>query len=116
MRIWIRRQHLKNEQQIGRVNHLIYAAGKDLHNTIRTRIALTEPIQSDALRQAADSAITRYPYFSVRLIREGEGYVLACNDAPLPITRKFDSGEGKNSLKTLSGLNFYCQLLKFIIE
>ena len=74
------------EQQTWRVNHLIYAAGKDLHNTIRTRIAMTEPIHIVALRQAADAAITRYPYFSVRLVREGEEYALAYNDAPLPIS------------------------------
>lgn len=77
---------MKKEQQTWRVNHLIYAAGKDLHSTIRTRIAMTEPIRSDALRAAADSAITRYPYFSVKLIKEGEGYALAYNGAPLPIT------------------------------
>lgn len=47
---------------------------------------MTEPIQPEALRTAADSAITRYPYFSVRLIREGEAYALAYNGAPLPIT------------------------------
>ena len=77
---------MKKEQQTWRVNHLIYAAGKDLHNTIRTRIVLTESIQPDALREAAYSAITRYPYFSVRLIRKGETYTLAYNGAPLPIT------------------------------
>ena len=77
---------MRQEQQTWRVNHLIYAAGKDLHNTIRTRIALTEPIRADTLREAADSAITRYPYFSVRLIREGEAYALIRNDAPLTIS------------------------------
>ena len=51
---------MKKEQQIWRVNHLIYAAGKDLHNTIRTRIAMTEPVDAGALRKAVDSAITRY--------------------------------------------------------
>lgn len=82
----IGRHGLENEQKTRRVNHLIYAVGKDLHSTIRTRIAMTEPIRPDALRAAADSAITRYPYFSVRLVREGEGYALASNDAPLAIT------------------------------
>lgn len=69
-----------------RVNHLLYAAGGDLHNTIRTRIALTELIQPDILREAVDSAITRYPYFSVKLVRRGEEYVLVSNNAPLPIS------------------------------
>ena len=79
-------EEMKKEQPAWRVNHLIYAAGKDLHNTIRTRIVMTEPIHPGALREAADSAITRYPYFSVRLVREGETYALAYNDAPLVIS------------------------------
>ena len=77
---------MKKAPPAWQVNHLIYAAGKDLHNTIRTRIAMTEPVSAGALRKAADSAITRYPYFSVRLVREGEAYALAYNDAPLAIS------------------------------
>ena len=69
-----------------KVNNLIYAAGKDLFNTIRTCIEMKEPVDAGALRKAADSAITRYPYFSVKLIRKGEAYVMLPNDAPLPIS------------------------------
>ena len=69
-----------------RVNNLIYAAEKDLHNTIRTIFEMTEPVNVDMLRGAADLAITRYPYFSVKLVRRGEEYVMIHNDAPLPIT------------------------------
>ena len=54
-----------------RVNNLIYAAEKDLHNTIRTIFEMTEPVNVDMLRGAADLAITRYPYFSVKLVRRG---------------------------------------------
>ena len=79
-------ENTAEEKRAWKVNHLIYAAGKDLHNTIRTRIALTEPVDAGALRKAADAAITRYPYFSVRLAREGETYVLLRNDAPLPVS------------------------------
>ena len=69
-----------------KVNNLIYAAGKDLHNTIRSKVTLTEPIHADALRKAADEAVTRYPYFSVKLERRGEEYVMTENNAPLRIT------------------------------
>ena len=69
-----------------RVNNLIYAAGDELHNTIRTRIKMTEPINSNALRKAVDTAVKRYPYFSVKPVRKGEEYVLVYNDAPLTVT------------------------------
>lgn len=70
-----------------KVNNLIYAAGKDLYNTIRIALGMTEPVNADALREAADLAIKRYPYFSVKLARRGEEYVLLHNDAPLTITK-----------------------------
>ena len=69
-----------------RVNNLIYAAGDDLHNTIRTCIVMTEPVDAGALREAADLAIGRFPYFAVRLVKKGEEYVLQHNPAPLTIT------------------------------
>lgn len=70
-----------------KVNNLIYAAGKDLHNTMRTRIEMTEPVDAVMLRKAADTAIKRYPYFSVKLVRRGEEYMMVSNDAPLTITQ-----------------------------
>ena len=69
-----------------RVNNLIYAAGDDLQNTIRTCMVMTEPVDADALRKAVDLTIGRYPYFAVRLIKKGEGFVMQHNPSPLTIT------------------------------
>ena len=69
-----------------KVNNLMYAAGKDLFGTIRIGLEMTEPVHAGALRKAVDLAIKRYPYFSVKLVRSGEEYVMQHNDAPLPIT------------------------------
>ena len=73
-----------------RVNNLLYAAGNDLLNTIRSQIRMTEPINPDILRKAADMAIIRYPYFAVKLIRSNEEYIMIPNNEPLVI-----SSEGK---------------------
>ncbi len=69
-----------------KVNNLFYAAGKDLHNTFRVRLEMTEPVDPDALRRAVDLTVRRYPYFSVKMIRRNEEYVLVSNDAPMPVT------------------------------
>ena len=69
-----------------KANNLIYAADGELLNTLRCCIEMTEPVDAGALREAADLAIGRYPYFSVKLVRKGEEYVLLRNDAPLPVT------------------------------
>ena len=69
-----------------RVNNLLYAAGNDLHCTIRVGIEMTEPVNAAVLREAADLAIKRYPFFSVMLVRKGNKYVMMSNDAPLPVT------------------------------
>ena len=55
-----------------RVNNLLYAADNNLFNTIRTKITMTEPVNHNALRAAVDSAIKRYPYFAVKLVKRGE--------------------------------------------
>ena len=69
-----------------RVNNLLYAAGDDLLNTIRTQVKMTEPINPDILRKAADIAIIRYPYFAVRLICRNEEYIMIPNNEPLVIS------------------------------
>lgn len=69
-----------------RVNNLIYAAGGGLINTIRSGITLTEPVDGKVLKDAVRSAILRYPYFSVRLVRRGEEYVMEHNSAEFAVS------------------------------
>ena len=69
-----------------RVNNLLYAADNNLFNTIRTKITMTEPVNHNALRSAVDSAITRYPYFAVKLVKRGEQYVMVSNNESIVIS------------------------------
>ncbi len=69
-----------------RVNHLIYAAGKGILNTIRTGITFNEPVNINLLEKALEATITRFPYFSVRLVRENEEYFLCSNELPIVIS------------------------------
>ena len=69
------------------IDHIFYAAGEHLHNTIRTRFVLTEPVEPMTLAQAAAYAASCYPYFAVKLVRRGEDFFLAANDAPYVITK-----------------------------
>lgn len=72
------------------VDHLMYAAGDSLRNTIRTGITLTEPIDPQALREAVDTLPKRFPYFAVRLVRDGDDLFYESNEAPYTVT-----GDGK---------------------
>jgi len=69
-----------------KVNNIIYAAGTGLVNTHRTAVTLTEPVQPQLLSDALRKAQSRYPYFSVRLRRQGETYVLTPNDQPFVLS------------------------------
>ena len=71
---------------IYKVNDLMYAAGGDIKNTIRTDITFTEPVDKEALVYAANEAVKRFPYFSVRLVRRGEEYVLEHNSKPFVVS------------------------------
>ena len=67
-------------------DHFMYAAGSDFRNTIRTSLEMTEPVDESVLRQAVDRLPLRFPYYAVRLIREGEDYFYESNDAPYVIS------------------------------
>lgn len=64
-----------------------YAINEHLTNTYRTGIQLEKPVDGEILRNAVDTAMRRYPYFSVKTAVENEEYVLLPNDAPVVITR-----------------------------
>ena len=69
-----------------KVNDLLYAAGDDILNTIRTDITLTEPVDKDILAEAVNSAAERFPYFAVKLVRQGEEYFFEHNCEPFVVT------------------------------
>lgn len=53
-----------------------YAINEHLTNTFRVGIQLEKPVDGEILRHAVDTAIRRYPYFSVKTAVENEEYVL----------------------------------------
>ena len=59
---------------------------------IRVKVTMKEPVDSEILRHSVNTAITRYPYFSVRVAQGKDGgYKLLPNDKPvavLPIAAK----------------------------
>jgi len=68
-----------------KIDHLLYATGAGIRNTIRTGITLTEPVDGDVLRETVDTIVSRFPYFLVRLERKGEELYYVANDAPIII-------------------------------
>lgn len=68
-------------------DHFMYAAGSDFRNTIRVGIEMSEPVDEAILREAVERLHLRFPYFSVRLVREGETYYYEPNDEPYVISK-----------------------------
>ena len=64
---------------------LVYAANECFKNTIRFAVEFFDDIDLEALRFAVCQVQRRYPYFSVRIEKEGEEFVLAENDQPFVI-------------------------------
>lgn len=63
-----------------------YVTSKHLVNTFRVAIQIDQPVDGEILRRAVDTAMRRYPYFSVKMAVENEEYVLLPNDFPIVIT------------------------------
>lgn len=64
----------------------LYARGEHLNNSFRMIINLKEAVSYEALRKATDTAIIRYPYFSVRVVKCENGYDVVKNDEPFVIS------------------------------
>ena len=66
--------------------YLLYEYMKKNAFTARVKVRLSENIDEDLLTEAAREAMTRLPYFSVRVgLDEGENYVLLPNDRPIAV-------------------------------
>ena len=55
---------------------MFYGANRDFANAFSVRVTLKNPVEPEPLRRALDKAMTRYPYFAVRLQIRGEALVL----------------------------------------
>jgi len=62
---------------------LFYSLTEKFSNFVQARITLDDIIDKNVMQHALDTAIKRFPYFKVRLIRKGEEFVLEDNDKPL---------------------------------
>ena len=88
------------------VDNIMYAAGDELYNTIRTGITFTEPIDEQILRDAVDRLVLRFPYFGIKFERRGDNLYYVQNKEPFVIT---SDGEPI----TLGGPESNYQLLAF---
>jgi hypothetical protein len=61
---------------------LCYILSKDFSFYVQSRIELDEPIDHDQMQHALDMTISRYPYFKIKLVKNGERYCFDANDKP----------------------------------
>ena len=66
--------------------YLLYEYSKKNAFTVRFKVVLSEPVDEPLLKTAAEEAMTRFPYYSVKVgLDEEENYVLLPNDRPVPV-------------------------------
>ena len=71
--------------------YLLYEYLKKNPFTVRIKVRLTETIDEELLTQAAREAMTRLPYYSVKVgLDEDENYVLLPNDRPIAVLPEKD--------------------------
>lgn len=63
-----------------------YCANPHFMNTIRFSIDFSEPIKKEALEQAIKIGMKRYPYYCVRMRKNGEHIELVSNDLPFVLS------------------------------
>ena len=71
--------------------YLLYEYTKKLSFTARVKVILDEPVDTVLLKQAAQEAIRRFPYYAVCLGLDAKGnYTLPLNTRPLPVLPEQD--------------------------
>ena len=61
------------------------------NTSVRIMVELTEEVDGDILDVAANTAIKRYPYFSVQIERKDGKFVLAHNSRPIAVLKTQNS-------------------------
>lgn len=71
--------------------YLLYEYMKKIPLTVRIKVQLDEKINASVLEEAANEAIERFPYFSVKVeLDEGQNFVLKHNDMPITVLPEED--------------------------
>lgn len=92
-------------------NDLFYFNFDDFSHVMRSRVTLRcDGIDGRLLYDAVQRAAARYPYFCKKIIRHGEEYEIAHNDAPIPVNAGskpvlLGSGEAGGHLLSVSYVN-----------
>ncbi len=73
-------------------SYLLYEYMEKLRFTVRFRVQLDAPVDAELLDKAAQEAIKRFPYFSVKVgLDEGQNYTLTHNVRPIAVLPEKDA-------------------------
>ena len=93
--------------EIGGASPYFYMPGEKVN--MYFDVELTEDINAEALKKAADLTLRRFPYLAVKtdISENGDRYILTENEKPFPLTEKngfvdIDSAEANEYLLTVS--------------
>ena len=66
--------------------YLLYEYMEKVPFTVRMKVCLDASVDGTMLKTAAQEAISRFPYFSVKIgLDEGQNYILEHNDQPIVV-------------------------------
>ena len=68
-----------------RPNPLLYGAHEDFLSSFKLVVTMRDKVDHALLTKAVNSAIKRYPYFSVSPQKNGDSILLRFNEAPVPV-------------------------------
>ena len=65
--------------------NFLYRTWEGFPHVIHFRFRMDRPVNGQALYSAVQESASRYPYFCIRVERQGEEYQFFHNDAPIPV-------------------------------
>lgn len=68
-------------------NDFLYCNWEGFPHMIRSSVGLDVDVDRDVLSEAVQEAAGRYPYFCIKVVRNGEDANIVHNDAPVPVLK-----------------------------
>lgn len=81
-RVYYKWKEFTHMTELGPSACLFYILDKDFSFYVQSRIELDEPVDHDQMQHALSMTISRYPYFKIKPVKNGERYCLEANDKP----------------------------------
>ena len=74
---------------------IFYLSSEKMPFNIRLKVIFKDDVDAAILNNAVNTSLKRYPYFKMRVVKDGESYVTVDNDLPVAVLKEGECTRGQ---------------------